>query len=287
MIKVTLHLRTDTRISFSCPTSGPLFDQISQLVAGFGQHKTNGPQILQLVIEEHSGTRGIALAPKNVLGVETVPANAFNNSSTTNVAQTAPYIRIPDFLPSAVQLDILEFSLSNETNFANSSVKSTHDDQNIRDKEARNSMVLRETSGLPAQFEQDLRALVPDVMSVLEIEAPNELEFEIQLTAHNDGAFYKMHRDNNTPTTAARQLTFVYYFNQTPKMFDGGQIRLFDTMRHDGAPAGTFLDIEPENNSIIFFPSHIPHEVLEVLCPSKQFANSRFTLNGWVRFKPN
>ena len=41
--------------------------------------------------------------------------------------------------------------------------------------------------------------------------------------------------------------------------------------------------IEPRNNSIIFFLSRYMHEVLPVSCPSQSFADSRFTVNGWVR----
>ncbi|MBE9012911.1 2OG-Fe(II) oxygenase, partial [Pseudanabaenaceae cyanobacterium LEGE 13415] len=45
----------------------------------------------------------------------------------------------------------------------------------------------------------------------------------------------------------------------------------------------SYQEIQPINNSIIFFPSHFLHEVLPVSCPSRQFADSRFTLNGWIR----
>ncbi|MGB8690572.1 MAG: proline hydroxylase, partial [Microcoleus sp.] len=33
----------------------------------------------------------------------------------------------------------------------------------------------------------------------------------------------------------------------------------------------------------VFFLSRYMHEVLPVSCPSKAFADSRFTINGWVR----
>jgi SM-20-related protein len=33
----------------------------------------------------------------------------------------------------------------------------------------------------------------------------------------------------------------------------------------------------------VLFPSQYLHEVLPVRCPSHQFVDSRFTLNGWVR----
>jgi SM-20-related protein len=46
--------------------------------------------------------------------------------------------------------------------------------------------------------------------------------------------------------------------------------------------AETYTDVEPHNNSILFFPSYVLHEVLPIRCPSGAFADGRFTLNGWV-----
>jgi SM-20-related protein len=34
---------------------------------------------------------------------------------------------------------------------------------------------------------------------------------------------------------------------------------------------------------LVVFPSRYLHEVLPVSCPSQTFADSRFTINGWVR----
>jgi hypothetical protein len=49
----------------------------------------------------------------------------------------------------------------------------------------------------------------------------------------------------------------------------------------DRAPAV----IDPKNDSIVFFRSHTRHEVKAVTCPSGQFEDGRFTLNGWIRRK--
>ena len=39
--------------------------------------------------------------------------------------------------------------------------------------------------------------------------------------------------------------------------------------------------IEPLNNRIVFFDSRYYHEVRKVTCASKDFMDSRFTINGW------
>ena len=52
----------------------------------------------------------------------------------------------------------------------------------------------------------------------------------------------------------------------------------------DGKFVGTesFQIVEPRNNSIVFFNAAVMHEIMPVVVPSKQFRDSRFTVNGWV-----
>jgi SM-20-related protein len=40
--------------------------------------------------------------------------------------------------------------------------------------------------------------------------------------------------------------------------------------------------IVPQPNQIVFFPCSLLHEITPVECPSRAFADSRFTLNGWL-----
>jgi Rps23 Pro-64 3,4-dihydroxylase Tpa1-like proline 4-hydroxylase len=42
------------------------------------------------------------------------------------------------------------------------------------------------------------------------------------------------------------------------------------------------LTLTPPQNSIVFFPSSYLHEVMPVSCPSRAFADSRLTVNGWL-----
>ncbi|MEO1802338.1 MAG: 2OG-Fe(II) oxygenase, partial [Cyanobacteria bacterium J06629_2] len=108
---------------------------------------------------------------------------------------------------------------------------------------------------------------------------------EMQMTAHNDGCFYKVHSDAGSAKTQTRELTYVYYFYKEPKAFTGGELKIYDTqmvgekfIQRDNSKI-----VEPRNNSIVFFNSRCKHEVLPIACPSRQFDDSRFTLNGWLR----
>jgi Rps23 Pro-64 3,4-dihydroxylase Tpa1-like proline 4-hydroxylase len=110
-------------------------------------------------------------------------------------------------------------------------------------------------------------------------------QIEAQLTAHNDGQFYKVHNDNGSQDTATRELTYVYYFYQDPKPFTGGELVIYDSKVQNNyyVQAESYKMVEPRNNSIVFFLSRYMHEVLPIRCPSQEFVNSRFTINGWIR----
>lgn len=118
-------------------------------------------------------------------------------------------------------------------------------------------------------FLPDLRQTFPDV--------PANPNIELQLTTHNTGEFFKRHLDNASPDTAMRVLTYVYYFTlEDEKRFSGGQLILEP---HTG---GKYV-IEPNHNTIIFFPSDCWHEVTPVQVPGDRWEDSRCTLNGWIR----
>ena len=63
-------------------------------------------------------------------------------------------------------------------------------------------------------------------------------------------------------------------------------MRLYETHLANGryAAADTSERIEVVQNRIVFFPSVLMHEVMKVQCPSAQFVDSRFAVNGWVHW---
>lgn len=96
---------------------------------------------------------------------------------------------------------------------------------------------------------------------------------EMQLTVHGDGDFYKVHTDDQGRDVAARALSYLYYFHREPKAYEGGALAIH--------AAETFT-IEPHHDSVVVFPSYLPHEVLPVRVPSGDLADGRFTINGWL-----
>lgn len=105
---------------------------------------------------------------------------------------------------------------------------------------------------------------------------------QLKLAAYANGDFFKPHHDNgeNNPL---RVISFVYYFNQLPKPYTGGDLLLYDTRFQPGAYVRSlFTRIVPQNNSIIFFPSEYFHEVSTVVIGNDEFRSCRFTMAGHV-----
>lgn len=105
--------------------------------------------------------------------------------------------------------------------------------------------------------------------------------FEIQMTSHNDGEFFRRHTDSASASTASRALTFVYYFHRVPTQYAGGELVFCD----EGAEGGGDVVISPDNDSLVLFDPRTPHEVRPIRCPSGRFEDGRFTLNGWLHHR--
>lgn len=105
-------------------------------------------------------------------------------------------------------------------------------------------------------------------------------DLEMQIAAHNDGAFFRRHNDSYKGWNLNRVISAVYYFHREPCGFTGGALRLYPLTGEGNA------DVAPTHNSLVVFPSFVQHEVMPVACPSGEFMDSRFALNCWFRKKP-
>jgi SM-20-related protein len=242
------------------------------------------PSLLQIPIAE--GRSAIAFSSANLVGMVTEPpifAQRQPPEAPTLAATPQAryrYIQIENFFPPELHQQLLNYAIDRRADYAETGPATNNEFY----KDHRNSLVIyypRYTEMLLDRLKQ----VMPQVIQYLDLDPFEVARIETQLTAHNDGNYYKTHNDNSSPDTAARRLTYVYYFNQSPKAYSGGNLAIYDTEMRDGrAHAGTQAQIvEPKDNSIVFFPSHYMHEVQPVVCPSQAFADSRFTLNGWIR----
>lgn len=192
-------------------------------------------------------------------------------------APPPPFVLIHDFLAPDQHAAVVDIAVSHQGHFEKSSVTTNVEGY-------RESHVLHATA-FPALYDMmkaEVTGVLPSVLDRLAHPAFTVTQVEMQMTAHGDGAFFKVHDDASSPDTQQRELTYVYYFQASqPRGFSGGALRLYPT------PDGTldtsrFRDVDPLDNAIIFFNSRTMHEVLPVQVPSGAFQDSRFTLNGWL-----
>jgi Rps23 Pro-64 3,4-dihydroxylase Tpa1-like proline 4-hydroxylase len=185
--------------------------------------------------------------------------------------------RYPSFLAPADVDALLDRVLALESRFI-ASFTSDHDD------DYRRSLVLNPPEALQREMIARVRTLMPEVLRGLGTSFPVGI-VECQVTANNDGSFFRVHTDAGDNETRKRELTYVYYFNRQPRGFSGGELRVYDDELRNGrlARRDTFQTIAPEHNTIVFFHARVMHEVTPVSVPSKAFADSRFTVNGWVQ----
>ena len=187
------------------------------------------------------------------------------------------YLQVDDFLTGEDKKRLLTYVFAEEAEFVPTSTST--DEANYRQ-----SRVLYSFPDFAELINDRIYSSLPNIFNQLELLTFDVSHIEAQLTAHNEGNYYKVHNDNGSSGTATRELTYVYYFYREPKSFSGGELVIYDSKIENGyyANAESFKTIEPRNNSIVFFQSRYMHEVLPVNCPSRSFQDSRFTINGWI-----
>jgi len=189
-----------------------------------------------------------------------------------------------DFLAPDELSALLDFTLEHEAAFAATSVTPSGWKKSVSAPTYRRSRRLWDVGPHRAVITDRITARLPEVCARLGREPLTFSDVEIELAASNDGDFYRKHSDDRPDPVLGRILTFVYYFHREPKGFSGGELRLHDSRLENGryVLTGRTQDIEPRRNRIVFFEPWQLHEIVQVSCPSKQFADSRFTLNGWL-----
>jgi SM-20-related protein len=190
---------------------------------------------------------------------------------------------LDEFLAAAEVKELLQFTLERESEFQVSEVISPGAAGSTVDYEHRRSLVLMNLGRYHDLLVDRIRSCWPRILQKLEHEAFVDSGVEAQITASNDGDYFRCHSDNGQDETAGRELTFVYFFHRTPKKFSGGELRIYDSRREgaDLVRTGNYRAVIPLQNQLVLFDSSLEHEITPIECPCKEFADSRFTVNGW------
>jgi hypothetical protein len=195
----------------------------------------------------------------------------------------AQCVLLDEFLAPAELHDLMQDTLAREMEFQISEVVAPGVPGGITDFEHRRSHVLTELGKSRQLILTGLQSCLPRVLRKLEHEPFRPSRVEMQITASNDGDFFHWHCDNTGEAIVSREITFVYFFHREPKTFRGGELRIYDSQWENGMyrPTQNYRTIVPQQNQVVLFASALAHEITPVECPSRAFADSRFTVNGW------
>jgi len=194
--------------------------------------------------------------------------------------RAAPFVLLRDFLPQAFHDGLIPLLISLRDKLAPALLG---DGTYI--PEYRETLDFMDKWEGQQRFRDCVKQVLPHLVRRLFL-APFRLKYvEAYLRAYLDGHFFRVHMD--APPNSARAdrvLSFVYYFHKLPRPYTGGELLLFDSdIEVDKSfTRARFTCIGPEDNALVVFPSKFYHCVLPVHCPSREFADSRFVINGFV-----
>jgi Rps23 Pro-64 3,4-dihydroxylase Tpa1-like proline 4-hydroxylase len=189
-----------------------------------------------------------------------------------------PYRKYRNFLDVDTHSALIAWAIKNEASF-----KPTLISGGKLNPSQRISLSVLDFGPIEAIFRERVLDLAPALIRDLRVTPFEPSNIELELVANNDGAFFKPHIDTftgNARKESDRVFSAVYYFYTEPRAFSGGALRLYPFGAKENE--GNFVDIQPEQNTLLVFLSWAWHEVLPVTCPSRRFSDSRFTVNCWV-----
>jgi Rps23 Pro-64 3,4-dihydroxylase Tpa1-like proline 4-hydroxylase len=197
----------------------------------------------------------------------------------------AQCVVLDEFLSPQELEQLTRFTIEHEGEFRASEVVEPASQGGVVNYEHRRSNVLMDLRQHQGVMLERIKSVLPQVLDRLGMEKFFIAGVEAQVTASNDGDFFHFHSDNSNEQVATRHLTFVYFFHREPRQFEGGELRIHDARLEEGnyVSEGSYQTIVPQQNQIVFFPCEMLHEITPVKCSSQAFADSRFTLNGWLR----
>jgi len=194
-----------------------------------------------------------------------------------------PCVVIPNGMGSAFADRLLAFAIDHRDTARQGRLIDIGNETSRIDAAVRHALVIPKLGLLGDELQAGVDARLPEVRAELGVGPFERARTEVSMIAYGDGMFYKPHIDTalkTRPGEPTRLITFVYYFHREPKPFGGGALRLYDIRRSES------IDLEPQRDTLIAFPSWMCHEVLPVSCPSGLFADGRFAVNVWITGRP-
>jgi len=193
-----------------------------------------------------------------------------------------PHVLFRDFLGPETVAALLDYVAARERDFTPSKVRNRQSGPRI-DRAVRDCYDLAGVGPFKATLRACIGRIAAQTVQRLGLFEPAVEPREFEIAAYCDGGHFAPHLDT-FELNRVRVLTCVYYFAATPCRFSGGNLRLhgFPARSAEGGMEPQTVDIMPETDSLVVFPSWLRHEVMPVEVPSRAWADARFSINCWI-----
>lgn len=123
--------------------------------------------------------------------------------------------------------------------------------------------------------------LLPRIRTRLGLAPFRPTPLEVQITKHEDGAYFLPHRDHTAENR--RKVSFLLYFEDKVRDFSGGDLILYDEpSQASPLPRAHHTRIPHRHNRFVCFPSDCLHEVTPVRRPDPVPDGGRYAVLGFI-----
>jgi hypothetical protein len=196
----------------------------------------------------------------------------------------SPHLVFRNVLGAPTVAGLLDYVAAREKDFRPAIVRNRKLGELKVNRDLRDCTYLGDLGAFEAPIKTFVRNISAEAIARLGLIEPVVEPKEFEITAYRDGGRFGAHIDTSEKLNQVRVLSCVYYFAATPRRFSGGELRLygFPTASGKDAAAPSFIDLVPETDTLVTFPSWLRHEVRPVRVPSGALADGRFTINCWI-----
>lgn len=203
----------------------------------------------------------------------------------TNEGARCPHLIFGNVLGADAVAELLQHVARREADFKPAVIRNRRSGERRVDLRQRDCLFLGELGPFKPMIDSFIRGSVPKMLAELRLGEAAVEPREFEICAYGDGGHFGVHVDTNELIDFVRVLSCVYYFAASPQRFSGGELRLHGLpvlSAGSAAVAPAFVDIAPETDTLVAFPSWMRHEVLPVRLPGGAWADRRFSINCWV-----
>lgn len=197
-----------------------------------------------------------------------------------------PYLQYRGVLGADYVGGVLNYAIDRQHEFRLGGMHNLQTHERFMDLSLRHSLVLKDLGEFAGPIKAFVAAMAGPAVRALNLAEPRVKPKEFEITAYPDGGRISEHMDVGGRSDRIRILSCVYYFSATPRPFSGGELRLYGFPKRavsgETAAPLPYVDVEPEVDTLVIFPSWLRHEVRPVRVPSGAWADSRFTINCWI-----